>query len=103
MTPAEMVLWQHLRANQLDGFRFRRQQIIDGYIVDFYCHRARLVVEVDGGVHTLHTDRDAARDEILAARGLTVLRVTNDEVLSNMPAVIAQICDACRRDIQRKC
>ena len=52
MTPAEKLLWQEIRANKL-GVRFRRQQIIQGFIVDFYCHRAWLVVEVDGDVHDL--------------------------------------------------
>ncbi len=51
MTAAEKILWSCLRANWLDGWHFRRQQIIAGYIVDFYCHSARLVVEVDGEIH----------------------------------------------------
>jgi len=51
MTPAERYLWQQLRANRLDGWHFRRQQIIDGFIVDFYCHQADLVIEIDGPIH----------------------------------------------------
>lgn len=51
MTPEEQVLWQHLRRNGLNGLHFRRQQVIDGYIVDFYCHSANLIIEVDGEVH----------------------------------------------------
>jgi len=51
MTASENLLWQHLRANRLDGLHFRRQQVVDGFMVDFYCHAARLVVEVDGAVH----------------------------------------------------
>lgn len=51
MTPAEQVLWQELRANRLEDYHFRRQQIIDGFIVDFYCHRAALIIEVDGPIH----------------------------------------------------
>ncbi len=51
MTPAERRIWKHLRANQLDGWHFRRQQIIDGFIVDFYCHKAKLVIEIDGPIH----------------------------------------------------
>mgnify|MGYP001252608911 CR=1 FL=1 len=50
MTPAEGKLWMGLRANRLEGFHFRRQQVIEPYIVDFYCHQAALVIEVDGGV-----------------------------------------------------
>lgn len=51
MTPAERLLWARLRANRLQGFHFRRQQIIEPYIVDFYCHQAGLIIEVDGDVH----------------------------------------------------
>ncbi len=80
MTPEEGLLWSALRTNQLGGLHFRRQQIIDGFIVDFYCHRAWLVIEVDGGVHHERAAYDAERDQILSARGLHVLRVTNDEI-----------------------
>src|SRR4051812_33525571 len=51
MTPAERLLWSHLRRNQLNGLHFRRQQVIEGFITDFYCHSAALVVEVDGRIH----------------------------------------------------
>ncbi len=57
MTPAEKILWEELRANKL-GVHFRRQQVIQGFIVDFYCHQAGLVVEVDGDVHDLHKEED---------------------------------------------
>ncbi|RMD61118.1 DUF559 domain-containing protein, partial [Candidatus Parcubacteria bacterium] len=66
MTPAEKRLWSVLRRNQLDGLHFRRQQIIDGFIVDFYCHAAGLVVEVDGPAHEMQKEYDAERDRILA-------------------------------------
>ncbi|WP_292738042.1 DUF559 domain-containing protein [Nostoc sp. JL31] len=51
MTPEEKILWQHLRANRLNGLHFRRQQIINGFIADFYCHSTALVIEVDGKIH----------------------------------------------------
>ncbi len=91
MTPAERCLWDALRDKQLDGLHFRRQQIIDGFIVDFYCHAARLVVEVDGGVHERQVEYDAERSRILERRHLLVLRVTNIEVIHHLPAVLAQI------------
>jgi len=53
MTPAEKILWKELRTNKLSGLHFRRQQIIDRFIVDFYCHQHELVVEVDGDVHDM--------------------------------------------------
>src|SRR5688500_2337440 len=81
MTPAESCLWERLRRSRLDGLHFRRQQVIDGFIVDFYCHAGALVVEVDGDVHELQVDYDAERAKILAERGLAVIRFTNDAVL----------------------
>jgi very-short-patch-repair endonuclease len=56
MTPAEQTLWSELRGNQLHGAKFRRQQVIAGYIADFYCHAARLVIELDGPVHQHQTN-----------------------------------------------
>ena len=63
MTPAEKILWQELRANK-PGFHFRRQQVIAGFIVDFYCHKAALVVEVDGDIHHLKQEEDAAPSDL---------------------------------------
>ena len=80
MTPAEKILWEHLRANRLHGLHFRRQQIIDGFIVDFYCHAASLVIEVDGKIHEQQIEYDLERDKILSARGLRLLRFENEEI-----------------------
>ncbi len=96
MTPAERILWQHLRRNQLEGFHFRRQQVIDGFIVDFYCHAAGLVVEIDGDIHQKQAEYDKERDRILAARGLRILRIPNREVFENLPDVLNRIAEACR-------
>jgi len=91
MTPAERKLWAQLCANRLGGWHFRRQQIISGFIVDFYCHRAALVVEVDGPIHQQQQAADAERDTVLRAHGLRVLRFTNEEVLRQLPAVLEKI------------
>ncbi len=69
MTPAEKILWQELRGNKL-GVHFRRQQVIAGFIVDFYCHKAGLVIEVDGGVYDEKKEEDAKRDKVLSEMGL---------------------------------
>lgn len=98
MTEEEKILWQHLRANRLEGFHFRRQQIIDGFIVDFYCHAAGLVVEVDGEVHQRQVEYDAERDQRLAARGLRILRIRNQEVREALPGVLSRIAAVCRGD-----
>jgi very-short-patch-repair endonuclease len=96
MTPAETVLWKCLRRNNLEGHHFRRQQVIEGFIADFYCHAAALVVEIDGGVHEQQADGDVERDRVLAHRGFRVLRFTNEEVWSKLIEVLARIVTACR-------
>ena len=96
MTPEEKALWQRLRANRLEGFHFRRQQVIDGFIVDFYCHAAGLVVETDGAVHEQRADYDAERDRVLSARGLRVLRVRNEEIRRDMAGVLERVVKMCR-------
>ena len=95
MTPEEDVLWSRLRGQQLSGLKFRRQQIIDGFIVDFYCVRADLVVEVDGPIHDLQRDYDIEREKVLLARGMRILRFRNDEVTADIESVLARIQDAC--------
>jgi very-short-patch-repair endonuclease len=90
MTPAEKLLWQQIRANKL-GVRFRRQQIIQGFIVDFYCHQAGLVIEVDGDIHDLQKEEDERREKVLSALGLRVVRFRNDEVLRGLSAVVGKI------------
>ena len=90
MTPAEKVLWQELRGNKM-GPRFRRQQVIEGFIVDFYCHSAGLVIELDGDIHREQLEYDAGRDKVLMDMGLRVVRFSNDEVLINMPKVLIQV------------
>jgi very-short-patch-repair endonuclease len=90
MTPAEKILWEELRANKL-GVHFRRQQIVAGFIVDFYCHKSALIVEVDGDVHDLQQEEDTRREKALSELGLRIVRFKNDEVLKNLSAVIEKI------------
>jgi very-short-patch-repair endonuclease len=97
MTPHEGTLWKRLRGNRLAGLHFRRQQIIDGFIVDFYCHQAGVVVELDGSAHSKQVDYDQARSDWLRARGLQVLRFTNAEIESDLARVLARIEAACTR------
>ena len=90
MTPAEKILWQELRANKL-GVHFRRQQVIAGFIVDFYCHKAALVIEVDGDIHDLQQEEDARREKVLREMGLRIVRFRNEEVMKNLSAVVEKI------------
>ncbi|MCC6176089.1 MAG: DUF559 domain-containing protein [Chloroflexi bacterium] len=91
MTPAERVLWRELRANRMRGLQFRRQQVIVGYIADFYCDAVGLIIEVDGPIHEGQQDWDNARQEAIEQHGITVLRFTNDEVLSALAVVLEKI------------
>ena len=86
-TAAEKQLWQQLRAKQLHGFKFKRQQPIGNYIVDFVCFEKRLVIELDGGQHAEQVDRDAARTQWLEAQGFKVIRFWNNAVLQNLDGV----------------
>jgi very-short-patch-repair endonuclease len=90
MTPAEKILWEELRANKL-GVHFRRQQVIAGFIVDFYCHKSALVIEVDGDIHDLRQDEDARREKVLSELGLRIVRFGNDEVVRELSTVVGQI------------
>ena len=90
MTTAEKLLWHEVRAKKL-GVRFRRQQIIAGFIVDFYCHKAALVVEVDGDIHDLQQEEDARREKVLSEMGLRIARFRNDGVLHGLSAVVRGI------------
>lgn len=94
MTPAEKVLWHGLRRDQLDGLGFRRQHPVGPIIRDFYCAAHELVVEVDGGVHEEQLEQDAYRPQHLTAFGYRVLRVRNEDVLTDLPSVLARIAAA---------
>ncbi|HEY7023163.1 MAG TPA: DUF559 domain-containing protein [Ktedonobacterales bacterium] len=102
MTPAEKLLWERLRGSQLDGLRWRRQQVIDGFIVDFYCHSATVVIELDGSVHKNQAEYDTARDDALAQRGLRILRFTNTDMETNIDSVLDQIRTTCQQRIHSK-
>ncbi|MFN8528475.1 MAG: primosomal protein N' [Anaerolineae bacterium] len=90
-TPAEGRLWKSIRGNQLEGFTFRRQHIIERFVVDFYCRDARLVIEVDGGIHQYTQEEDAIRQEFLENLGLRVIRFSNENVLEQTQSVLDRI------------
>ena len=96
MTPAETALWGRLRARRLGGIRFRRQQVVDGFIADFYCNNAGVVVEVDGGVHDPRKEVDAERDAVIRGRDLLVLRFPNEQVIYDPDTVCSEIERHCR-------
>ena len=87
-TDAERLLWRRLRFWQVDGLKFRRQQPLGRYIVDFICLEKRLVIEVDGGQHSEHVAYDVERDIWLRDQGFNVLRFWNHDVLKNIDGVV---------------
>jgi len=95
-TPAERVLWQQIRDRQIDGTKFRRQQPIEDYIVDFVCFKRKLIIEVDGGQHNDESIslEDETRTEWLISRGYRVIRFWNNDVLGNLDGVIVRIHEA---------
>lgn len=92
-TEAEKRLWSRIRNDQLLGFRFNRQKVILNYIVDFYCAKAKLIIELDGGQHyqTEHQKKDRIRDNKLSTLGLTVLRFDNIRVMTALDDVVEEM------------
>jgi very-short-patch-repair endonuclease len=87
LTPAELALWARIRARQLGGFKFVRQEPIDRYYVDFACRERRLIVELDGGQHA-ESPADRQRDNRLCALGYRVIRIWNNDVIENLDGVL---------------
>jgi len=89
-TDAERFLWKHLRTKQIDGLKFRRQEPIGSYVVDFVCFESNVVVEVDGGQHAA-SKKDTARDAWFQSQGFKLLRFWNHDVLLNIEGVLEVI------------
>ena len=93
LTPTERALWSKIRKKQLNNFQFYRQKTIGDYIVDFFCPKSKLIIEIDGGQH--HESEQIAKDELrtkyLKSKGFRVLRFTNIEILQNLDSVINKI------------
>jgi len=90
-TRAEEILWERLRGSRFHGAKFRRQVPFDRFVVDFYCHAAKLVVEIDGAQHDWFSDYDAGRTEVLERLGVRVVRFTNADVCDDLDLVLARI------------
>jgi very-short-patch-repair endonuclease len=98
MSLPEVILWQHLRGDRLEGLRFRRQHPIGGYVLDFYCDAAKLAVEIDGAHHSLGDNpaHDAERDSWLAAQGVETLRIPAAYVLADPHGPLTTILEVAR-------
>jgi very-short-patch-repair endonuclease len=93
MTESEAILWEHLRNRKLKGYKFRRQHPVASYIVDFYCHECRLIVEVDGEIHKQNDnlEYDKGRSSELESLGLRIVRLKNEEVERDISLVLNKI------------
>jgi very-short-patch-repair endonuclease len=93
MSSAERLLWAKIRKKQLKGLQIYRQRIIGNYIVDFYCPKAKMAIEIDGGQHYFdeEVEKDKKRDDYLNALGIKVLRFSNNEILENIEEVLEKI------------
>jgi very-short-patch-repair endonuclease len=97
-TKEEKKLWAALRAKQFDGLKFRRQEQIGRFIVDFVCYDKKLVIELDGSQHLDEKEKDLVRDEWLNSQGFTVRRFWNNEVRNNFSGVLALIKEYCDKN-----
>jgi very-short-patch-repair endonuclease len=98
MTDAERALWRHLRMEQVEGFKFRKQAPVGRYVVDFACLEEKLVIEVDGGQHDARRAADEVCTRVLGTQGYRVLRFWNNEVLGNIDGVL----DVIRRTLLKQ-
>jgi very-short-patch-repair endonuclease len=101
MTKAEKVLWQEISNKKLSGLTFRRQHPVNMFIADFYCHKARLVIEIDGSIHNIeeHRIHDLGREDEFDKFGLATIRFTNEEVFEKLELVVAKIKKVCESRI----
>jgi very-short-patch-repair endonuclease len=103
MTPPERLLWEQVRRKQILGLKFRRQQVVEGFVVDFFCHQAKLVIEIDGSIHDTpdRKKEDEHRRNVFALRGLEEIRFRNENVMHNIDDVVKQITEKVKIKIGR--
>ncbi len=96
MTKPEQLLWEALRNKKLDGYKFRRQHPLGKFIIDFYCHSAKLAIEIDGGYHEEEEQKalDEERTRLIVASGVREIRFRNEEVLDDLEEVLTKIREA---------
>src|SRR5690349_15907287 len=87
----EKLFWGEIRDRKLGGFKFRRQASVGPYYADYLCAPKKVIVELDGGVHKLRLERDKVRDAVLRERGYRIVRFSNEQVLADLPGVLAKL------------
>lgn len=83
-TPEEKIVWEALRNRKFMGLKFRRQHVLKGFVVDFYCHSLNLAIEIDGKIHERQLDYDLIRQNLIEEKGITFIRLTNYDVNHNI-------------------
>ena len=97
MPPAEIILWSKIKGKQINEYKFRRQYSIDKFVVDFYCPKLNLAIEVDGDSHSLGKEKeeyDIERQSFIESKGIRFLRFTNNEIYKNLDRVLEIITNA---------
>jgi adenine-specific DNA-methyltransferase len=93
-TPAEEEVWELLRNRKCFGLKFRRQHVVEGFVVDFYCHEQRLGIEIDGGIHKKTKDYDEIRQEMIESKSTKLIRINNYEIQKDKTVVLRKIKEA---------
>jgi very-short-patch-repair endonuclease len=101
MTSAEQILWECLRNRKCGGLKFRRQQVIEGFVADFYCEKAKLVVEADGGIHSEENQKelDEHREKVFKLRGIATIRFSNNSLINHTSDALENIESTCKQRI----
>jgi len=90
-TKAEKIVWEQIRNRKFRGLKFRRQHVIEGFVLDFYCPEIKLGIEVDGGIHLKRKDYDELRREVIESEGITIVRITNKELLDRKRSILEKL------------
>ncbi len=90
-TKSERILWQALRRNNFLGLGIRRQHVIEGFIVDFYCHKLKLVIEIDGRIHRHQLEDDVDRQKIIEKKNIKFFRIQSEDVENNIVEVLERL------------
>ena len=90
-TPEEKIVWEALRNRKFMGLKFRRQHVLQGFVVDFYCHSVNLAIEIDGKIHERQLDYDLIRQNLIEEKATTFIRVTNYDVNHNIEKLYNEI------------
>lgn len=88
LTKTEKLVWELLRKRKFMGFKFRRQHVLEGFVLDFYCPELKLGIEIDGRIHLKQKDYDKARQDIIESKGVTIVRVANMEILHEKRSIL---------------